>query len=205
MPLCEEPIVCSLKLNQKRGEASVNSSRWKGHRTTSLSYANFIRIGNIRLGIHFCSSAYCLWGWATEPCLYTYGYEQWQNYLFVLYSSRSLHAVSHTDGRYFAFIAHFSFTSFISWFSFPPLIFTEISSWISGNAKCPVFLVTLKNAHISAFHNTFIFLPQASYYWSFREPGTSCLERKRLKGVMMNVHKHIKACPWKRRGTNYPH
>lgn len=125
--------------------------------------------------------------------------------LFVLYSSRSLHAISHTDEWYFAFAAHFSFTSFISWFSFTPLIFVKVSSWISGNAKFPVFLVTLKNAPISAFRNTFIFLPQASYHWSFREPGTSCLERKRLKGVMMNVHKHIKACPWKRRGTNYPH
>lgn len=125
--------------------------------------------------------------------------------LFVLYSVRSFHVVSCTDEWYFAFIAHFSFISFISWFSFPPLIFVKVSSWIFGNAECPVFLVTLKNARISAFHNTFIFLPQASYHWSFRERGTSRLERKRLKGVMMNVHKHITACPWKRRGTNYPH
>lgn len=200
MPPCEDRIVCSSKLNQRWGEASVNSSRWKSHKPSSPSYANFIRIGNIHLGIHFCSLADCLWGWAADSCLYTYGYGWRQNS-----SVRSLHVVSHADEWYFASIAHFSFTGFISWFSFCPLIFVKISPWIFGIGKCPDFLVTLKNACISAFCNMFIFLPQASYHWSFREPGTSCLERKRLKGVMMNVHKHIKACPWKRRGTNYPH
>lgn len=116
------------------------------------------------------------------------------------------------NGRYFAFITHSSFSSFICfiyWFTFPPFILVKVSYWIFGNETSPVFSVTLKKkkkkAHIYVFCNIFVFLPQASYHWSFREPGTSCLERKRLKGVMMNVHKHIKECPWKRKGTNYLH
>lgn len=157
------------------------------------------------LGTYLCelTFAYCFWGGGTESCVYPPGCGLWQN----PYLCQSL-AVSFMwcpiAGEWcFAFVADFSFTSYISWFSFTLLIFVKVESLAMQNAQSSS--LPLKKACISAFCNTFIFLPRASYHWSFRQPGTSCLERKRLKGVMMNVHKHIKACPWKRRGTNYPH
>lgn len=147
MPLCEELIVWSSKLNQRWGEGSVNSSRWKGHKTTSLSYANFIRIGNICLGIHFCSSSYCLWGWETEPCLYTYGYGWLLNFHVCYTLAGPFCVTSQIDRRYFAFITHSSFTSFIYWFSFPPFILVKVSSWIFGNTKKNSLLCYLKKKY----------------------------------------------------------